>query len=103
MSTEYEPFVGIGRRFDSEWRIEDFLSEHTYLTSEQITDMLEGGTHLGMHIMCLNCSNGQDWFVGFEVGGEKASDLIGSVADAHARWAAIFTVEPRVVYAVKIY
>jgi hypothetical protein len=89
---------------DSEWRVEDFLSEHTWLTSEQITDMSEGGQHLGMHIVCLNCNNGQDWFVGFEVGGEQPDALVSNVMDAYGRWCAIFKdVEPRVVYAVKVW
>jgi hypothetical protein len=104
MSIYHEAFLGIGKRFDKEWRVVDFLAENTYLTEDQITDMCDGGTHLGMSVVCLDCYQGNDWFVGFEVGGDSPDTLISHVVDAHERWKAIFkSVEPRVVHAVKIW
>jgi len=105
MSVDYEAFLGIGKRFDSELEVKDFLLQKTDLTIAQIECMIDGGTHIGMCVACcLDYYSGEDWFVGFEIGGEQPDTLINNVVDAHERWKAIFKdVEPRVVHAVKVW
>lgn len=106
MGVDYNAFLGIGKRLDSELEVKDFLLQKTYLTSEQIECMIDGGTHLGMSIVCLDCYSGEDWFVGFEMrdtAGVPPDTLINNVVDAHGRWDAIFKIPPWVVHAVKIH
>jgi archaellum biogenesis ATPase FlaH len=105
MSVDYNALLGIGRRFSEEAEVKDFLLQKTDLSIEQIEHMLEGNLgYLGMSVVCLDCYSGEDWFVGFEIGGEQPDTLINSVVDAHERWKAVFSgVDPRVVHAVKIY
>jgi hypothetical protein len=103
MSTVYEAFLGIGRRFSDEMEVKDFLLQKTDLSTERIEKLLEGDCHLGMCVVCLDC-NGDDWFVGFEIGCDTYVALSYHVVDAHERWKDMFpTSAPRVVHAVKIW
>lgn len=104
MGVDYDAFLGIGKRFGSKTKAEEFLQTITYLTDEQIECMLDGGTHLGMTVECLDCYNDDGYFVGFEIGAESPDELANSVFDAHARWKAIFNNVPaRVVHTVKVW
>lgn len=104
MSVDYDSVLGIGRRFDAQWRVEDFLAEHTDLNEDEIGNMFDGGSINGMSIVCLNCYSGQDWFVGYEIGGANPEALINNVVDAHECWKVMFKgIEPRVIHAVKVW
>lgn len=104
MSVDYDAVLGIGKRFYTKEETGEFILSHTNLTVDQVKCLEDGGSPLGMTFTCLDCYSGEDWFVGFEIGGESPDTLINHVVDAHERWKAIFKdVEPRVVHAVKIW
>lgn len=104
MSVDYDALLGIGKRFSAVEEAGEFILSHTNLTVDQVECLEDGGDHQGMTLTCLDCYSGEDWFVGFEIGGDSPDTLINHVVDAHERWKAIFkSVEPRVVHAVKIW
>jgi hypothetical protein len=104
MGVDFDAFLGIGKRFTSESAAKDFLVNHTQLSDDRIDYMLDGGEHKGMSATCLDCYSGQDWFVGFEVGGDAPDTLINNVVDAHERWDEMVQDCPaRVVHAVKVW
>ena len=104
MSADYNAFLGIGKRFLDKKGVIDFLDKNTNLLKEEIEAMLDGETNRCMSVECLDCYSGQDWFVGFEVGGDAPDTLIINVVDTHERWDEIVQDCPaRVVHAVKIW
>ena len=104
MSVDYDAFLGIGKRFSDKDEAVNYIITNTYLEEPQIEAMIDGGTHLGMCVVCLDSYSGQDWFVGFEIGCDTYASLSYHVVDAHERWKAMFPKsDPRVVHAVKIW
>lgn len=105
MGVDYDAFLGIGKRFARKWQVENFLIENTGFSETEIDNMIDHGLdEQGVSVTCLNQYSGEDWFVGFEIGGEFPNKLISNVVDAHERWEEMFRgVEARVVHAVKVW
>lgn len=104
MSVDYDPFIGIGKRFNSKDDVREFLKKHALLNDGQLEHLIEGNTLDGLSAICLDCYSGEDWFVGFEFYGDQPDTLINNVVEAHERWKAMFKdIEPRVIHAVKIW
>jgi hypothetical protein len=104
MGVDYNAFLGIGKRFDNKEDVKEFLKKHAFLNDDHIAHVFDGGALDGVIAECLDCYSGEDWFVGFEVGGEHPDTLINNVVEVHERWDAMFKdVAPRVIHAVKIW
>lgn len=99
MSTYYEAFLGIGKRFASEEEVKNFLKKHAF-DDEQIEGVVDGVRYEGVSVERLDWV---DWFVGFEVGdANEAEEFSGNVMYAHKAWQDKFPDEEcRVVHDVK--
>jgi hypothetical protein len=93
----------------SEDEVKEFLLEHYNRLEKCHVEQLNAGwdfdeliPYLEVDVNCLDCYNGDDWFVGFRVGKtQQANELSDNVADAVNLWEQGFPgVEGRVVWAV---
>jgi hypothetical protein len=105
MSIDYDAFLGIGKRFSSKDEAIEFVASELSLTDEQVEEFEEYEEigDVAVMIKCLDCYAGDDFFVGFEVGGSDADDLKDSVIDADKAWKEHFPhIQGRVVHAVVV-
>lgn len=103
MGVDYNAFLGIGKRFNSKQKAVEFLQEFAKLDDGQIEDMLDGGYALPtfLQLKCLDCYNGDDWFVGFPANSDAPDVLSDDVASSAEIWDALFPqTECRVVLTV---
>jgi hypothetical protein len=103
MAVDYDAFLGIGRRFNSKREALEFVASEFPLSDEQVEefDQYEEITDVDVIIKCLDHYGGDDYFVGFEIGGADADSLRDSVIDADEAWKAAFPhVQSRVIHAV---
>jgi hypothetical protein len=103
MGVDYNAFLGIGKRFRSKEEAVEFVASELGLSDEQAEKFDEYEEIGGVDVMikCLDCYGGDDYFVGFEIGGSDADDLKDNVCAADEAWKAHFPhIQARVIHTV---
>ena len=103
MSVDHSAFLGIGRRMSSEEEVKKFLLENLTVDESWIAPLFDGVAQQGLEVHCLDCYNGDDWFVGFVVNSSAVPGVLSdNVIDAAEAWDEMFGMEThcRVVHCV---
>jgi hypothetical protein len=103
MGADFNAFLGIGKRFRSKEEAVEFIASEAYLSDEQ-ADLLMDNEYvedLDVEIRCLDHYSCDDYFVGFEVGGDNVESLNDSVCAADQAWKETFPhIQARVIHTV---
>lgn len=106
MSVESQAFLGIGKLFNKQSELIEFLESHNILGMYDIGNFEDGPEYFmrknrNLHCECLNAFTGNNWFIGYKL--QKTIIALYEIDNAVQSWNTKFNITPELISETKWY
>lgn len=110
MGIDYRAVLAVGKEFDDDSEVEDFVRANLTLTEEEEEILDEDGITEALYnrgdlkCECLNAYHGSGFYLGFKLNPRNVERFAEDVSDAINKWNALFpNDEAEIIHTVMVY